>query len=96
MEWGESVEDALKREAMEEVCVDIEVIRFVGRYYDRPGRHPTKTSVCLPHICKVVKGEPRVNQIEEVRDVKWFEPSEVGRLDMAYDYKQMLIDEGLI
>ncbi len=96
MEWGETIEEALKREAMEEVGVEVEVVRFVGKYYDKLGRHPTKTSVCLPHICKVVKGEAKVNQVEEVRDVRWFEPEEVLELEMAYDHKQMLIDEGLV
>jgi len=96
MEWGEIVENALKREAMEEIGVEIEVVRFTGRYYDTPGRHPTKTCVCLLHICKIKKGEAKVNQSEEVQKVKWFFPEEIRQLELAYDHKQMIIDEGLI
>ncbi len=96
MEWDETVKDALKREAQEEVGVEVEVVKFCGRYYDAPGRHPSKTSVCLPHICKIVSGEPKANQPEEVEEVKWLAPEEIREMDLAYDHKQMLIDEGLI
>lgn len=96
MEWGETIEEALKREAMEEIGVEIEVIKFLGKYYDSKGRHPTKTSVCLPHLCKIKSGDPKVNQLEEVQDVKWFKPEEVRELDLAYDHKKMLEDANLI
>ncbi len=96
MEWGETVEQALKREAMEEVGVEVEIVRFTGRYYDKPGRHPSKTMICLPHICKIKSGEPVANQPEEVEEVRWFDPEEIKNLPMGYDHKQMLEDEGLI
>jgi NADH pyrophosphatase NudC (nudix superfamily) len=50
----------------------------------------------MPHICKIIEGKAKNNQPEEVQDVRWFNPEEVMNLDIAYDHKQMLIDENLI
>jgi 8-oxo-dGTP diphosphatase len=96
IDWGETVEQALKREAMEEVGVEIEVIKFCGRYYDGPERSPDRTIIALPHLCRIVKGEPKANQPEEIQEVRWFKPAEIREINLAYDHKQMLIDEGLI
>lgn len=96
VEWGETIEDALKREAKEEIGVDIEVIRFTGRYYDTLGRHPRKTVICLPHRCRIKSGEPKINQPEEVSDVRWFSPEDIRKMELAYDHKKILEDEGLI
>ncbi|MFQ6020727.1 MAG: NUDIX hydrolase [Candidatus Aenigmatarchaeota archaeon] len=94
MEWGETVKEALKREVKEEIGVEIEVVKFVGKYYDAKDRHPTKSSIGLPHICKIVKGEPK--PVSEVSEVRWFSSEEIKNLDMAYDHKQMLKDARLI
>lgn len=94
VEWGEEIEDALKREVMEEICVEIGNIRFTGRYYDKIGRHPTKTMICLPHFCDIISGTP--SAVSECDEVKWFKPEEIREMDLAYDHKQMLDDLKLI
>jgi 8-oxo-dGTP diphosphatase len=94
VDWGEEVKEAVIREAKEETNLDVEVVRFVGRYYDKRGRHPTKTMICLPHICKVIGGELKAG--DDALDVKWFSLEEIKYMDLAFDHKQMLIDEKLI
>ena len=89
IEWKEDVETALKRKVMEEI--GIEIIRYTGRYYDKIGRHPSKTVICLPHICKIVKGEP--NPVSECDEVKWFNSTDIKNMVLAYDHFQMLKDE---
>ena len=94
VEWGEEVKETVIREAKEETNLDVEVVKFIGRYYDKRRRHPTKTMICLPHICKVVGGELKAGS--DALDARWFSLEEVKNMDLSFDHKQMLIDEGLI
>ncbi|MFA4996157.1 MAG: NUDIX hydrolase [Patescibacteria group bacterium] len=94
VEWEEEVAEAVIREAKEETGLDVEIVKFVGRYYDKKGRHPTKTMICLPHICKVIGGKLKAGS--DVIGVKWFKLIKVKNMELAFDHKQMLQDEGLI
>jgi len=95
VECGETLETALRRETREEIGSEIEAIQFTGHYYDKLGRHPTKTAIGLTFKSHIV-GTPHPNQIKECADVRWFTPEEVRDMALAFDHKQMLKDENLI
>jgi len=94
VEWGEEVGEAVVREVKEEVGLNIKIIKFIGRYYDKKGRHPFKTMICLPHICKVISGKVRAGS--DALGARWFSLEEVTSMDLAFDHKQILKDEKII
>ena len=95
LDWGETAEEGLKREAEEEIGVELTDIKFIGRYYNTP--HPSKKIViALPHRATIKSGTPKPNQPEECSEVKWLDPSDIREMELAYDHKQILQDEGLI
>lgn len=95
LNWGETGEEGAKREAKEEIGVEIEIKRFVGRFYNTS--HPLKKNVIsLPFYSKIISGTPHPAQPEECEDVKWFTPSEIRNMELAYDHKQILEDDGFI
>lgn len=94
VEWNEEVKDALKREVLEEIGVEIESITYIGKYYDRIGRHPSKTVICLPHLCKIKSGIPKA--VSECDEVKWFKKEKIRTMQLSYDHKEMLEDLELI
>jgi 8-oxo-dGTP diphosphatase len=94
VDWGEEIKETVAREVKEETNLDAGKIRFVGKYYDKKGRHPTKTMICLPHFCEITGGELKAG--DDALEAKWFPLEEVKRMDLAFDHKQMLEDAGLI
>lgn len=94
IDWGEEVKETIMREVKEETNLDVEILKFTGKYYDKKGRHPTKTMICLPHLCKIVGG--KLKSGDDALEAKWFDLKEIKNMDLAFDHKQILLDEGII
>lgn len=58
VEYGETVEQAAKREAKEETGLDVKLIRLVGVYSD-PTRDPRGHCISIAYLAEVVSGELR-------------------------------------
>lgn len=86
IEWGETIESALRREVMEEVGLDVNVMKFLGvqeaimpREFYKPAHFIMLNYLCrvnvLPGQDPVVKTDGR-----EVREFTWVKPRDVLRL----------------
>ncbi len=77
LEAGESPQEALRREILEELSVEVQVASFVAR-----GMHssPTIDVVLDIYICHLTSGEPKADEHEELR---WLAPKDLGGLDWA-------------
>lgn len=85
MDIGETLAGAVVREVREETGFKVEPVRIVGIYSDPrhvfaydDGEVRQEFNVCL--ACRLVGGELAVS--EESREVGFFAPTEVDRLDM--------------
>ncbi len=87
VEYGESVEDAVLREAEEETGLKCRIERLVGVYSD-PNRDPRGHYVSVCFILVPVGGELKAGS--DAEDVKVFKLSELPEL--AFDHEKMIKD----
>lgn len=85
---GESVEDALKREMQEEVCLDVEIESLLGIYSD-PSRDPRFHTASTVFICKA-KGTPKA--ADDAKEVYLFKEDELPFSKLVFDHEKILKD----
>jgi ADP-ribose pyrophosphatase YjhB (NUDIX family) len=81
LEPGESPEQGLRRELLEELGVECAVGRYLGGFadtYSEVGQDGDAT-LNLAYECRIVEGDPRA--ADDVSELAWFAPSELPARD---------------
>ncbi|MCW8965939.1 MAG: NUDIX hydrolase [Candidatus Pacearchaeota archaeon] len=93
--YNESIEDAAKREVLEELGIEIKLIKRTKNIQEN---FPTKKcrlhTIDIAHYAKITKGKPKPK--DETKEVRWFSPKEIKKMKLAYSHKEILGKEGLI
>jgi ADP-ribose pyrophosphatase len=71
VEFGEKVEDAVKREIKEELGVHIELIRFLG-FTDHIIKSENQHWVAFNYLAKIISGTLQNIEPEKAEEIKWF------------------------
>ena len=77
IEAGETKEEALIREIKEEMCIDIEVEKYLD---EKEFIYPEKTINLIALECKIINGKI---QLMEHEDVKWISKAELENFEFA-------------
>ena len=86
---GETVEEAMKREAMEETSLEVEPMDILGVYSD-PARDPRKHTMSTVFIGIVIGGQDRAG--DDAASIEWVELDEIEKQQVAFDHMQILGD----
>lgn len=90
---GETVEDAMKRETMEEISLEVHPIDILGVYSD-PSRDPRKHIMTVVFVGIIVGGEIRAN--DDAASIEWIQLGNIDQLQqqklLAFDHAQILRD----
>ena len=71
VDFGETVEDAIKREIKEELGIEIELADYLG-YTDHIISAEKQHWVAINYSAKIVNGEPRIMEPEKIDEIRWF------------------------
>jgi len=86
---GEKVEDALIREADEELLVKVEPINILG-VYSEPDRDPRGHIMSITFMAKINSGDPKAG--DGVAELKWFEINDLKNINIGFDHFKILSD----
>jgi mutator protein MutT len=82
VEFGETLEQALQREIMEEYGIEIELVELLG-VYDHIIADEKQHWVAPSYICKLTKGTPKIMEPEKCDAIGWFTCEEAKKLPLS-------------
>ncbi len=88
VDYGESLEDAVVREAKEETNLDVTEVQQFHTYSD-PSRDPRFHTIGTVFLAKA-RGKPKAG--DDAGDLKIVKLREIAKLDLAFDHKKILED----
>ena len=86
---GETVEEAMKREAIEETSLEVEPVDILGVYSD-PKRDPRKHILSVVFIGIIVGGSEKAG--DDAASIEWVKISDIQQQHIAFDHAQILLD----
>ncbi len=84
----ESLEKACRRVVWQMTRImHLRNLKFTGKFYDNPNRHPNKSCIPLIFSAKI-----NSKHLEETSNLKWFLLKDIPKLKFALDNKKIIID----
>ncbi|MEM3555662.1 MAG: NUDIX hydrolase [Candidatus Micrarchaeia archaeon] len=83
---GETVEEAVERETMEETGMKVRIVKLIG-VYSNPKRDPRGT-ISIAFLTKPTSKEARGG--DDAEEARWFNLNELP--EMAFDHKKIIED----
>ncbi len=91
VDYGETAEAAVIREAKEETDLDVEIIKLIGVYSD-PKRDPRSHSIGIAYLCKANEGQAKAG--DDAAETWWFPLTDLPEL--AFDHAKMVEDAKIL
>lgn len=91
VEYGESVEKAVVREAFEETNLEVKVEELVG-VYSGPDRDPRGHTVGIVFLCAIISKESELKGGDDAESAEFFRIDEALKMNLAFDHEKIIKD----
>lgn len=90
---GEKVEEAAKREVMEETALDVELVDILGVYSD-PNRDPRGHIMSTVFVGRILNNKEKVElwAQDDAAEVVWMSLEEIDNTSLAFDHHKIILD----
>lgn len=82
VEFGETFEQAIKREIKEELDIEIEITELLG-IYDHIIPDEKQHWVSPTYICQIIKGTPKILEPDKCAEIGWFTLEDAQKLPLS-------------
>lgn len=89
VDYGECVEDAAIREALEETSINVELKELVGVYSD-PSRDPRGHTVSITYTAR--GNMKKMNAADDACDISLFKQEDLEKINLAFDHAKIIKD----
>ena len=89
VDYGECVEDAAVREALEETSINVELKELVGVYSD-PSRDPRRHTVSIAYTAKGNMADMKAD--DDACDIAIFSKGDLENMNLAFDHEKIIND----
>ena len=89
VEYGECVEDAAVREALEETSIPVKLDKLVG-VYSNPSRDPRGHTVSITYTARGNMG--KMNAADDACDINIFTAKDLEKINLAFDHDKIIKD----
>ena len=89
VDYGESVEDAAIREALEETNINVKLDKLIGVYSD-PSRDPRGHTVSVTYSARGNMNEMKAD--DDACDINIFTRKDLEKINLAFDHEKIIND----
>jgi 8-oxo-dGTP diphosphatase len=89
MDYGETIEDAAIREALEETSIKVRLKGIMG-VYSEPGRDPRYHAMSIVFVAEPEEGELKAGS--DAAEAVWMDVSEIDTARMSFDHGKVIED----